>query len=91
MGPGHKNHTLLSEETQIEMLKGQAIIDTVKNSQYGFGVFMEKMILVISFLTLVDGRATRLFLPAMQIKIRPMFFFPTTVQILQPFVIHCSI
>ena len=37
-----KNHTLLSEETQIEMLKGQAIIDTVKNSQYGFGVFMEK-------------------------------------------------
>ena len=37
-----KNHTLLSEETQKEMLKGQAIIDTVKNSQYGFGVFMEK-------------------------------------------------
>jgi CubicO group peptidase (beta-lactamase class C family) len=37
-----KNHTLLREETQKEMLKGQAIIDTVKNSQYGFGVFMEK-------------------------------------------------
>jgi len=37
-----KNHTLLQEETQKEMLKGQAIIDTVKNSQYGFGVFMEK-------------------------------------------------
>jgi len=37
-----KNHTLLKEETQKEMLKGQAIIDTVKNSQYGYGVFMEK-------------------------------------------------
>jgi len=37
-----KNHTLLKEETQKEMLKGQAIVDTLKNFQYGFGVFLEK-------------------------------------------------
>ena len=37
-----KNHTLLNEETQKEMLKGQAMIDTVKKSYYGYGVFMEK-------------------------------------------------
>jgi CubicO group peptidase (beta-lactamase class C family) len=37
-----KNHTLLKDETQKEMLKGQAIIDTVKKSMYGYGVFMEK-------------------------------------------------
>lgn len=37
-----KNHTLLKEETQKEMLKGQAVIDTVKGSMYGYGVFMEK-------------------------------------------------
>lgn len=37
-----KNHTLLKEETQNEMVKGQAIIDTIKNTTYGFGVFMEK-------------------------------------------------
>jgi CubicO group peptidase (beta-lactamase class C family) len=37
-----KNHTLLSEATQQEMLKGQAIVDTAKKSTYGFGVFMEK-------------------------------------------------
>ena len=37
-----KNHSLLKDETQKEMLKGQAIIDTVKNSMYGYGVFMEK-------------------------------------------------
>ncbi len=37
-----KNHTLLSEATQNEMLKEQALIDTVKKTHYGFGVFMEK-------------------------------------------------
>lgn len=37
-----KNHRLLKDETQKEMLKGQAIIDTVKGSMYGYGVFMEK-------------------------------------------------
>lgn len=37
-----KNHSLLKEETQNEMVKGQAIFDTVKNTTYGFGVFMEK-------------------------------------------------
>ena len=37
-----KNHTLLKEETQKEMLKGQAMIDTLKKTYYGFGVFMEK-------------------------------------------------
>lgn len=37
-----KNHTLLSDETQKEMLKGQAMVDTVKKSYYGYGVFMEK-------------------------------------------------
>lgn len=37
-----KNHSLLKEETQKEMVKGQAIMDTVKNSTYGFGVMIEK-------------------------------------------------
>ncbi len=37
-----KNHTLLTEATQNEMLKEQALIDTVKKTHYGFGVFMEK-------------------------------------------------
>ncbi len=37
-----KNHTLLSEATQKEMLKEQAMVDTAKKSHYGFGVFMEK-------------------------------------------------
>lgn len=37
-----KNHTLLSEATQNEMLKEQALVDTVKKTHYGFGVFMEK-------------------------------------------------
>jgi CubicO group peptidase (beta-lactamase class C family) len=37
-----KNHTLLSEATQNEMLKEQAMVDTAKKSYYGFGLFMEK-------------------------------------------------
>ena len=37
-----KNHRLLKEETQNEMLKGQAIFDTTKKISYGFGVFLEK-------------------------------------------------
>ncbi|MFZ1452417.1 MAG: serine hydrolase domain-containing protein [Ferruginibacter sp.] len=37
-----KKHTLLSEATQKEMLKEQAMVDTAKKSHYGFGVFMEK-------------------------------------------------
>lgn len=37
-----KNHALLKEETQKEMVTGQSIIDTVKNTTYGYGVFMEK-------------------------------------------------
>jgi CubicO group peptidase (beta-lactamase class C family) len=37
-----KDHTLLKEDTQKEMLKGQSVIDTVKNSMYGYGVFIEK-------------------------------------------------
>lgn len=37
-----KNNTLLNEATQKEMLKEQSIVDTVKKSHYGFGVFMEK-------------------------------------------------
>ena len=37
-----KNHILLKEETQNEMVKGHSIIDTVKNSMYGYGVFTEK-------------------------------------------------
>lgn len=37
-----KNHTLLKEETQNEMLKGQSIVDTVRSYQYGYGVFLEK-------------------------------------------------
>jgi len=37
-----KNYTLLKEETQKEMVKGQAISDTAKNLQYGFGLGIEK-------------------------------------------------
>ena len=37
-----KNHTLLNEATQKEMLKEHAMVDTVNKSHYGFGVFMEK-------------------------------------------------
>ena len=37
-----KNHTLLKDETQREMLKGQALVDTIKNSMYGYGVSVEK-------------------------------------------------
>jgi CubicO group peptidase (beta-lactamase class C family) len=37
-----KNHTLLSETTQKEMLKKQALVDTAKQRYYGFGVFLEK-------------------------------------------------
>ena len=37
-----KNHTILSDATQKEMLKEQAMVDTAKKSYYGFGVFMEK-------------------------------------------------
>jgi CubicO group peptidase (beta-lactamase class C family) len=37
-----KNHTLLKEETQNEMLKGQAIVDSARNAMYGYGVFLEK-------------------------------------------------
>jgi CubicO group peptidase (beta-lactamase class C family) len=37
-----KHHTLLKEETQNEMLKGQSIEDTIKNIRYGYGVFLEK-------------------------------------------------
>jgi CubicO group peptidase (beta-lactamase class C family) len=36
-----KNHTLLSEDTQNEMLKEQAMVNSIKKSHYGFGVFME--------------------------------------------------
>lgn len=37
-----KNHTLLNEETQKEMLKEQAVVDTIKKTAYGYGVFLEK-------------------------------------------------
>lgn len=37
-----KNHTLLKDETQKEMLKGQSVIDTVKSAMYGYGVRVEK-------------------------------------------------
>ena len=37
-----KNNQLLSEETQREMLKGQALVDTTNMSYYGFGVFLSK-------------------------------------------------
>jgi len=37
-----KNHSLLSEAMQKEMLQEQALVDTLKKSYYGFGVFMEK-------------------------------------------------
>jgi CubicO group peptidase (beta-lactamase class C family) len=37
-----KNHTLLKEQTQNEMTKGQSVVDTARNYQYGFGLFLEK-------------------------------------------------
>jgi CubicO group peptidase (beta-lactamase class C family) len=37
-----KNHTLLKEETQKEMLKEQSLADTLNKSYYGFGVGMGK-------------------------------------------------
>lgn len=37
-----KNHTLLKEETQKEMLKEQALADTLNKRYYGFGVGMGK-------------------------------------------------
>ncbi len=37
-----KEHTLLSEATQKEMLKEHAMADSVKKAYYGFGLFMEK-------------------------------------------------
>ena len=37
-----KNHTLLNESTQKEMLKEQALVDTAKQIYYGFGVSMKK-------------------------------------------------
>lgn len=37
-----KNHSLLKEETQNEMTKGQSIIDTARDYRYGFGLFLEK-------------------------------------------------
>lgn len=37
-----KNHSLLLEATQKEMLKEQALADTVNKVYYGFGVFVEK-------------------------------------------------
>jgi len=37
-----KNHTLLGEKTQTEMLKEQVLSDTVSQSHYGFGVFIER-------------------------------------------------
>ena len=37
-----KNHTLLSEATQKEMLKGQELVDTLKKTYYGYGVMVEK-------------------------------------------------
>lgn len=37
-----KNHTLLSEATQNEMLKGQALMDTINKSFYGYGVMVGK-------------------------------------------------
>jgi CubicO group peptidase (beta-lactamase class C family) len=37
-----KNHTLLKEETQKEMLKGQSLSDTVNKTYYGYGVGISK-------------------------------------------------
>jgi len=37
-----KNHTLLSEATQTEMLKGQELMDTLNKSFYGYGVMVVK-------------------------------------------------
>lgn len=37
-----KNHTLLAESTQKEMLKGQSLSDTLNQSYYGFGVGISK-------------------------------------------------
>lgn len=37
-----KNHTLLSESTNIEMLSPQSIMDTIAKKYYGYGVIMGK-------------------------------------------------
>ena len=37
-----KNHTLLTEATQNEMLKGQSLSDTVNKTYYGYGVGISK-------------------------------------------------
>ena len=37
-----KNHTLLSEATQNEMLKGQELMDTINKGYYGYGVIVGK-------------------------------------------------
>ena len=37
-----KNHTLLSEATQNEMLKGQELMDSINKSFYGYGVIVGK-------------------------------------------------
>ncbi len=37
-----KNHTLLTESSQKEMLAEHAVVDTLKKSHYGFGVFQEQ-------------------------------------------------
>lgn len=37
-----KNHTLLSEATQSEMLKGQELMDTLNKSYYGYGLMVGK-------------------------------------------------
>ena len=37
-----KNHTLLSEATQKEMLRGQELADTINKTYYGYGVMIEK-------------------------------------------------
>lgn len=37
-----KNHTLLSEAIQNEMLKGQELMDTINKSFYGYGVMVGK-------------------------------------------------
>ena len=39
-----KNHTLLSEATQREMLSGQALVDTLNQEYYGYGVILAREI-----------------------------------------------
>ncbi len=41
-GRAVKNHVLLKKETQEEMLKGQAMYDTIRKKYYGYGVMLEK-------------------------------------------------